>query len=625
MKYVFSLLMLGAGLSVAAAYAAPPPRDVPYAGVIKVDVDATDLAHRVLQVNETLPVKPGKLTLLYPQWLPGNHAPRGPIDQIAGLVIRANGQTLAWKRDPLDVYAFEVDVPKGAAQLNISFQVATPQNSDQGRVVMTPALTNVQWNQVVLYPAGHYNSAIQVSASLTLPEGWQAASALPAQREGNAYRFQQTSLEEWVDSPVFAGPHYLRVDLAPDQKIPVAMNVFADQASDLVPTAAQIELHRHLLRELYTALGQPSFDHYELLVALTDQLGGIGLEHRRSSENSHAPAYFRKWDESVGRHELLGHEMTHAWNGKRRRPSDLWTPNFNVPMEDSLLWVYEGMTQYYGEVVTARAGLASLEFTRESIAENAAVYERKRPGRQWRSLGDTTNQPIVTARRPLAWTSWQRTEDYYSESALLWLEVDLRLRSLSGGQRSLDDFAQRFLGAPADRGVVSTYRFDDVVRTLESVAPGNWGSFLEARVNGVSQPLLGLQQAGLKLVYNDTPNLAVKDSERNRTDLSFGLGLSVAATGVISEVVWDSPAFKAGLAAAATTLVAVNGRAFSGDVLKEAVVKAKDGGPLDLLVRTADRYSTVSVEWRGGLYYPHLEAVAEGSDKLNEVLKARAP
>lgn len=625
MKHAYSLLLLGAGLAATAAQAAVPARDVAYPGVIQVDVDATDLAHRVLQVNETLPVKPGKLTLLYPQWLPGNHAPRGPIDQLAGLVIRANGQPLAWKRDPLDVYAFDVDVPKGVSQLSIAFQVATPQNSDQGRVVMTPALTNVQWNQVVLYPAGHYNSAIQVAASLRLPEGWQAASALPAQRDGSVYRFQQASLEEWVDSPVFSGPNYLRIDLAPGQKIPVAMNVFADQASDLVPTPAQIDMHRHLLRELYAALGQPSFDHYELLVALTDQLGGIGLEHRRSSENSHSPSYFRKWDEGVGRHELLGHEMTHAWNGKRRRPADLWTPHFNVPMQDSLLWVYEGMTQYYGGVVTARAGLESLEFARDALAENAAVYERKRPGRQWRPLVDTTNQPIVTARRPLAWTSWQRTEDYYSESALLWLEVDLRLRGLTGGQRSLDDFAQRFLGAPADKGVVSTYRFDDVVRTLESVAPNNWGAFLDARVNGISQPLLGLQQAGLKLVYNDTPNLAVKDGERNRTDLSFGLGISVAGTGVISEVVWDSPAFKAGLAAAATTIVAVNGRAYSGDLLKDAVVKAKDGGPIDLLVRTGDRFRTVSIDWRGGLYYPHLEPVPGATDRLNEVFKARAP
>jgi predicted metalloprotease with PDZ domain len=625
MKHAYSLLLLGAGLAGVAAQAAVPARDAPYAGVIQVDVDATDLAHRVLQVNETLPVKPGKLTLLYPQWLPGNHAPRGPIDQIAGLVIRANGHTLTWKRDPLDVYAFEVDVPKGAAQLNIAFQVATPLNSDQGRVVITSALTNVQWNQVVLYPAGHYNSAIQVASSLRLPEGWQVASALPAQREGSVYRFQQASLEEWVDSPVFSGPNYLRIDLAPGQKIPVAMNLFADQASDLVPTPAQIEIHRHLLRELYAALGQPSFDHYELLVALTDQLGGIGLEHRRSSENSHSPTYLRKWDEGVGRHYLLAHEMTHAWNGKRRRPADLWTPHFNLPMQDSLLWVYEGMTQYYGDVIASRAGLHSLEFGREGLAANAAVYEIKRPGRQWRSMLDTTNQPIVTARRPLAWTSWQRTEDYYSEGALLWLEVDMRLRGLTGGQRSLDDFAQRFFGAAPDKGVVSTYRFEDVVRTLESIAPNNWGAFLEARVNGIAQPLQGLQQAGLKLVFNDTPNLAIKDGERNRTDLSFGLGLSVAGTGVISEVVWDSPAFKAGLSAAGTTLVAVNGRAFSADVLKDAVVKAKDGEALDLLVRTADRYRTVSVEWRGGLYYPHLEVVAGATDRLNDVLKARAP
>lgn len=625
MKPAVKLVCLALALVAPLALAAPAPRDVPYPGVLQVEVDATDLAHRVLRVNQVVPVKPGKLVLLYPQWLPGNHAPRGPIDQLAGLVIRANGQPLAWKRDPLDVYAFEVTVPQGVAQLAVEFQVATPHTSDQGRVVMTPALTNVQWNQVVLYPAGHYNSAIQVAAALRLPEGWQAASALQARREGNLYRFEQASLEEWVDSPVFAGPNYLRIDLAPGQKVPVAMNVFADHASDLVPTPAQVELHRKLVRELYAALGQPSFDRYEFLVALTDQLGGIGLEHRRSSENSHAPAYFRKWDEGVGRHELLGHEMAHAWNGKRRRPADLWTPHFNVPMQDSLLWVYEGMTQYYGEVVTARSGMTSAEFTRDAIAETAAVFERKRPGRQWRPLVDTTNQPIITARRPLAWTSWQRTEDYYSESALLWLEVDLRLRSLSGGQRSLDDFAQRFFAAPADKGVVSTYRREDVVRTLESIAPNNWAAFLDARVDGVAQPLQGLEQAGLKLVYNDTPNLSIKDSERNRTDLSFGLGLSVNGTGLISEVVWDSPAFKAGLAASATTIVAVNGRAFSGDLLKDAVVKAKDGSGIELLVRTGDRFRTVKIDWRGGLYYPHLEPLSGTTDRLADVLKARTP
>lgn len=608
------------------------PQAARFTGAITLQVDATDMQRRILRVSTIIPVRPGRQALLYPQWLPGNHAPRGPIEQLAGLQVRAAGSVLAWKRDPLNVYRFEVDVPRGVRELAVEFQVATPQSADQGRVVMTAGVFGLQWNQVVLYPEGYPADAIPVRASLRLPDGWQHGSALRVAAAAGApasagwQQFEEVSLEVLVDSPLFAGRHFRRFDLAPAGGPPVTLNVVGDFAADIAASDEQIALHRTLMEQTYAALGPPRYEYYDFLLALSDSFGGIGLEHHRSSENTQSNTYFRAPGDNIGERDLLAHELVHAWNGKYRRPARLWTTDFHTPMQDDLLWVYEGLTQYYGLVLSARSGLWSPEFTRANFALIAAVFDGKRPGRSWRSLEDTTLQPIITPRRPLSWTSWQRSEDYYSEGAILWLHVDARLRELSNGQRTLDDFSRAFFAAPPNRGMVSTYEFADVVRALSAVAPFDWATFLRDRVSGSGQPVLdAFGQAGLELVYNDTPNQVIADSEKNnrRTDLSYSLGLVISRDGLLSEVVWGSPAFEAGLTTN-TTLVAVNGRSWSADLLKSAITAARDaGGPIELLVRNQDLYRTVRIDYRGGLRYPHLVPVAGRQDHLTALLAPR--
>jgi predicted metalloprotease with PDZ domain len=615
--------------SLALAQGARPP------GVIRLQVDASDFERRIFRVTETIPVQAGRLALLYPQWLPGKHAARGSIDQLAGLRLRAGDRDIPWKRDPLNVFRFELQVPAGVSEITAEFQLATPQTSDQERVVVTVGVLGLQWNQVVLYPEGFLARNIPVQASLVLPAGWGYGSALRtdpgtvagASTASGTIRFAEVPLEVLVDSPLFAGRHVRQIDLAPAGSPPVRLNVVAEEPGDLAATDAQVAIHRALVRETYAALGPPRYEHYDFLLALSNSFGGIGLEHHRSSENSQAPAYFRNWDDDVGARDLLAHEFSHSWNGKYRRPARMWTPHYNTPMQDDLLWVYEGLTQYYGLVLAARSGLWSPEFAREDWAATTAVYDRKRPGRAWRSMEDTTFQPIITPRRPLAWVSWQRTEDYYSEGAVLWLGVDARIRELTRGKRSLDDFSRLFFAATANQGWVSTYEFEDVVRSLTAVAPMDWATFLRERVAGTGQPLLdGFERAGLKLVYTDQPNKAIADGEKaNRnTDLSYSIGAVISRDNVLSEVVWEGPAFKAGLTTN-TTLIAVNGRTYSADLLKTAITDAKSGAaPVELLVRNQDRFRTVRIDYREGLRYPHLMPIEGRTDGLAAVLAPRS-
>ncbi|MEO6186892.1 MAG: hypothetical protein ABIP38_00310, partial [Steroidobacteraceae bacterium] len=595
-----------------------------FPGVIGLHVDVSDVERRIWRVTETIPVRPGKLSLFYPQWLPGKHAARGPIDQLAGLVFRAGDRRIAWQRDPLNVYRFELQVPAGVSQLTAEFQVATPQTAEQERVVATVGVLGLQWNQVVLYPDGYLVRNIAVQASVRLPAGWRHGSAMRVEtgRDGasDTVDFATVPLEVLIDSPLFAGRQFRQIDLTPAGSPPVLLNLLAEEGADLAATDAQIGLHRALVRETYAALGPPRFEHYDFLVALSSSFGSIGLEHHRSAEISQSPAFFRSWDEDFGSREVLAHEFTHSWNGKYRRPARLWTPHYNQPMQDDLLWVYEGMSQYYGMVLAARAGMWSQDFGRDDWAATVAALDRKRPGRSWRALEDTTFQPVITPRRPLAWVSWQRTEDYYTEGAMLWLNIDTRLRELTAGRQSLDDFARLFLAAPATQGWVSTYEFGDVVRALNSIAPIDWAGFLRERVGSPAQPLLdGLERAGFGLVYNDQPNKAIADSERTsrNTDLGYSLGIVISRDNVLTEVVWEGPAFKAGLTTN-TTLIAVNGRAYSSDLLKGAIIAAAAGSeaPIELLVRNQDRFRTVRIDYRDGLRFPHLAPIAGRSDLL---------
>jgi predicted metalloprotease with PDZ domain len=603
----------------------PAPRDTPYPGTIGLTVDAGDLQRHIFSVRETIPVRGGEaLTLLYPQWLPGNHAPSGRVDKLAGLVIRANGARLEWTRDTADVFAFHVAVPSGVASLVVEFQFVSPLDTNEGRVVMTPDMLNLQWGAVSLYPAGYFARQITVASSVRLPDGWQLATALEtASTDGSMTTFKPVSFNTLVDSPIFAGRYFKRFDLDPNGPVPVRLNVMADEPALLEVTPEQLEAHRALVRQAYQLFGSHHYDHYDFLLALTDHMGGIGLEHHQSSENGTAPDYFTNWARLVDRRNLLPHEFTHSWNGKFRRPADLWTPNFNVPMRDSLLWVYEGQTQYWGFVLQARSGLMTKQQALDAFAATAAIYDH-RVGRQWRALQDTTNDPIAAMRRAMPWLSWERSEDYYSEGQLLWLDADTLIRERSGGRKSLDDFARAFFGVDDGSYVTSTYTFEDIVKALNGVQPYDWAGFLRTRLDGhgPGAPLDGIARGGYKLVYTDTPTDYFKDSETRRrvNDLTYSLGIVVRNDGRIADVLWDGPAYKNGLTAGAQ-IVAVNGTAYDADRLKDAIQRAKgSGAAIELLLQTGDRYHMVRIDYHDGLRYPRLERDTGTPARLDDIL-----
>ena len=606
----------------------PPPQDVAYPGTLQISVDATDLAHRVFRVHEVMPAQPGPLTLLYPQWLPGNHSPSGPIDKFAGLVVKANGKVLPWTRDPLNVFAFHVDVPQGASSVEVDFQYLTPQNTRQGRVVMTPEMLNLQWNANSVYPAGYYTRQIKTEASVKFPAGWQFGSALEvASRDGDTVHFKPTTYNTLVDSPIYAGKYFKRIDLDPGAKTAVHMDIVADAPKYLEIKPEQVKPFRELVQQMYKLYGAHHYSHYDFLVSLSDKMSGNGLEHHQSSEDGTSADFFTAWEKNALGRDLFSHEFNHSWDGKYRRPADLWTPNFNVPMQDSLLWVYEGQTQFWGQVMASRSGLWNTEQAHDMWAFVAATYDKGRPGlASWRNVQDTTNDPIIAQRAPLPYRNYQASEDYYSAGQLIWLDVDGKLRELSHGKKSIDDFAKDFFGMDNGSFVTNTYTFDDVVKTLNGIAPYDWAKYLRERLDGHGPITGGFESHGWKLVYTDKPSAAVKafEARRHFADLTYSLGVSVGKGGQIGDVLWDGPAFKAGLAPS-MTIVAVNGHDYDPDALKDAVADAaKDKSqPIELLVKNFDEYKTIRIDYHDGLKYPHLVRDTSKPDTLTTLFKAR--
>ena len=620
------IVALLASIALPARAEVPPPLDLPYPGTIVLKVDATNLSQQIFRIRMSIPVKPGPLTMLYPQWLPGNHGPSGPLTQLAGLKFTANGKPVDWVRDPVHVHAFHLTVPAGVGMLEAEYQFLSPLDAAQGRITMTNEILGVQWPSVTLYPAGYNSRRITVQPNLTLPDGWQYGSALEtAARTGNEVAFKALDLETLIDSPLFAGRHFKRIDLDPGAKVPVFLNIVADSAESLEAKPEQIAPHRALVKQAAKLFGSHHYKHYDFLLALSDDFGGIGREHHQSSENGVKPGYFTEWAKGEAGRDLLPHEYTHSWDGKFRRPAGQDVPNFNVPLQNELLWVYEGQTQYWGKVLAARSGLVSETGTRDGIAALAALYDNVQ-GRSWRAMQDTVNDPIISGRRALGWSNWQRSEDYYVEGMFIWLDVDTKIREMSRDARSLDDFARAFYGINNGSLVPAFYTFGDVVAALNQVQPFDWAPFLRSRLDGHASgaPLDGLARAGWKLVYTDTPTDFSKASEeRNKnTDFSYSLGFAVKQDGAVASVRWDGVAFRAGLASN-STIVAVNNRAYKGEVLKAAVKAARDGkAPIELLVKQGANYRTIALDYHGGLRYPRLERIAGTKDRLASILQA---
>jgi predicted metalloprotease with PDZ domain len=609
-----------APLAVPLSRQVPDAVDTPYpGGTMTLDIDASDTLRGAYRVTQTVPVAPGtsKLTLLFPQWLPGNHAPRGPLAELVDITFTSGGEVLRWKRDPLEVNAFHIDLPAGTREVVAKFIHTSPLQPAEGRITMTQEMLNLQWEKMSLYPAGHYVRQIKVRPSVTLPAGWTAAVALDGQKQdGNRWSWGEHSYEVLVDSPIFAGKYYRKWDIGEPGRQKVTLHGFADKPEQIAAAKPEhIALHRNLVVETRLAFGTNQFDRYEFLLALTDRMGGIGLEHHRSSENQLEPGAFLKWDDYDWDRNLLPHEYAHSWIGKYRRPARLWTPDYRQPMQGDLLWTYEGQDQFWGTVLAARSGLQRKDTVLGMMATWAGNFAEQ-PGRRWRSVEDTGFDPVFAARKPKPYASLSRGEDYYAEGALVWLEFDQIIRQGTGGKKSIDDFAKLFLGLrDGDFGQVA-FETDEIVAKLNAVYPHDWAGLIEQRFNTPAQPapLRGIELGGYRLVWKEEPNPFLRGvmAEAKQLNLTHSIGITLDKDGKVTATQWDGPAFKAGIVSGATVL-AVNGVAYSPDELKGAITAAKSGAPLELLTRRGDRFITYKLDYTGGLRWPWLERAAPGT------------
>jgi predicted metalloprotease with PDZ domain len=488
-------------------------------------------------------------------------------------------------------------------------------------------MVNLQWTFASLYPAGYYVSRLPVVASVKFPAGWQEGSGLDAQSTSadNVVTFKPTTYETLIDSPIFAGRYFKRLDLDPGAAAPVHMDIVADKASSLDVPDDVLKVHQKLVQQAYKLYGSHHYDHYDFLVAASDNLGDIGLEHHRSSENSVPVDYYTDWKNSFYGRDLFAHEYTHSWNGKFRRPWDLWTPDYQTPMRDSLLWVYEGQTEYWGNVLAARSGLFDKEQYLGRLASLAGYYDTL-AGRKWRDLEDTTNDPIIAQRAAQSWPNYQESEEYYDQSLFVWLDADTLIREKTKGARSLDTFAHDFFGVHNGDWNTVTYSFDDVVKALNAVYPYDWATFLNTRLHdhGTPPPFEGLARAGWKLVYTDTPTTYSKARETAHKidDYQYSLGFALAKNGTVKYVTWDSPAFKAGLTIS-DQILAVDGTAYDPDNLKDALKATAAKGNTDaieLLVKAGDKYRTVKIDYHGGSRYPKLARIEGTPDLLSDII-----
>ena len=607
------------------------------AQAIRLHVDLTDAPRNIYHAHLEIPAHAGEMVLVFPKFIPGNHRPSGPIGALAGIRMEAAGRPLAWQRDSVESYELHVSVPAGATTLEVALDAITMQDSaGSGGPAASSNLLDLNWNAVVLYPKGARSDDLNFAASVTLPAGWKFGTALPvAHSTGDDVEFATVSLTTLVDSPLIAGVHYRKIELKKPEptkpeltksgETPVhAMDLVADAEADLAMTPQDLAAYQNLVAETGELFGARHYRHYDFLLTLSDQVGGHGLEHHESNDTAVAERMLLDPDLHMLYADIVPHEFAHSWNGKYRRPAGLATQNYQEPMVGDLLWVYEGLTQYLGTLLAERSGLWTDEQYRESLALTAAELDHE-PGRTWRALEDTARSVQMLRFGGAQWRSWRRGLDYYPESQLIWLEVDSIIRQRTQGQRSMNDFCRRFHGGESGPPQVVTYTFDDVVRTLNEVAPYNWGKLLRERVEVTSThaPLGGIERGGWKLVYNEKPNLFTQAEEKlaKFASFSYSLGFSINEDGKLGDVIVGSPAYQSGIGPG-MKLVAVNGRKFTLAVLR-AALKAAQGSdqPIELLVENAQFFKTYSVAHHDGERNPHLERVSDQPDILGDILK----
>jgi predicted metalloprotease with PDZ domain len=597
---------------------------------IKLSVDATDATRRLFHATMQFPVKPGPFSLLYPKWIPGEHGPTGPIVDFVGLRITGNGKTIDWQRDAQNMYEFHVTVPAGVTTLNVAFDFISPPESAgfSSGGSFTSQLGVLSWNQMLLYPKGTPSDKIEMQATLKVPSGWRYGTALPIESEsGNTIVFKPAPLTTIVDSPVQMGAFYKTIDLSPNDSVKHYLHLAADseratRISDEVTTQ-----YRNLVQETTTLFGAHHYRDYHFLYTLSDHVAHFGLEHHESSDDRTDEDSVVDEDHRRLASGLLPHEFVHSWNGKFRRPAGLATPDYSQPMEGALLWVYEGLTEYLGEILTPRSGLQSTQDFFDALAAETAALDRSE-GRKWRPLEDTAVAAQILYDSRGDYGDLRRTVDYYPEGTLIWLDADVTIRTLSKGAKSLDDFCKLWAGGSNTPPEVKPYTFDDVVRTLNAVQPYDWAKFLNDRIHSTEghAPLGGITGGGYKLVFDGERSSFWKNAEGvgKGANLSYSVGLRVRETGEIGDVKLGSPADKAGIAPA-QKIIAVNGREFSTTLLRDTIKDAvKTPGPINLLIKDGDYYSVHAIDYHGGEQYPHIVRDESKPDLISDIIRPHA-
>lgn len=621
---VFSTAVLVVGIMPMAAQSSQSGA----APSIILSVDATDAPRKIFHAHLSIPATPGVLTLYYPKWIPGEHGPTGPIQELAGLRFTGNGQLLRWRRDLLDAWTFHVEIPQSVSVVDAALDYMSPTRSEgeyTGGQSATDKMTVISWNTLVLYPAGWNSDQLTYEATLRLPAGWKSGTALPiASQSGSETKFKPAPLTTLVDSPVIAGEYMRVVPLAENPR--QEMDIAADSAAALEAPQDVIDHYKSLTDQAFKLFGARHFRDYHFLYSLSDHVAHFGLEHHESNDSRVGERYLVDPEGRLLSAGLLPHEYVHSWNGKYRRPADLATPDYEKPMQDDLLWVYEGLTSYLGDVLSARSGLRTPDQLRDSMATIAAQQDHM-PGRVWRDLQDTADGVPAMQDAPEEWESWRRDLDYYDEDVLNWLWVDTIIRQQTSGKKSIDDFCHLFHGGQSGPPEVKTYTLDDVINALNQVAPYDWRGFWTVRLtnHGPGGPLGALENSGWKLVYDENRSelYRAQEHENDEVNLSYSIGLRLKEDGRVIDTIEGMAAAVAGIGPG-MKLLAVNGRRFTPDVLHDALMAAKNGSePLQLLMENTEYFNTYKIDYHGGERYPHLVREESKPDLLSDIIRAR--
>ncbi len=594
---------------------------------IALEVDATQAPMKIIRTHMTMPVKPGPLTLYFPKWIPGAHSPGGPVGDVAGLKFSADGKNLSWQRDLLDVFTFHVNVPQGARQLDVSFDMLDANSAGPGRGSATDKLLVLNWNSNVLYPAGYTSEQITYRPTLRLPPGWKFGTALPvASSSGETVEFKPVTLERLVDSPVLCGEYYRAIDLTPPgEPIHHEIDIVADSSEALAMPADVQRGLTNLVAEAGKLFGSRHYRDYHFLLTLSDHTPHFGLEHNESNDSRLPERVLLSPNAAREVGSLLAHEYAHSWNGKFRRPRDLTTPDFQKPMETDLLWVYEGNTSFLGDLLATRSGMWTPDDYRQTLATVGASLGPGRPGRTWRPLLDTA-VAIPGMFRGGGWGNWRRGSDYYEEGELIWLEVANIIHDRSHGQKSFEDFYRAFYGGANNGPEVKPYTLDDIVSGLNQVVPYAWASLFHERLtsNAPEAPLNGIEEGGWKLAFSPDKPKAGRTGPRGPNNTTYTIGLSVNPEGMVTDSIYGGPAFKAGISPG-MKIVGINGRLFTPEILGGAISGSKDSqNGIEVLLVDDDYYRTANIDYHGGDRYPHLVRDDSKPDYIDELVKPEA-